>query len=134
MREWEVEDYEVIIKDGAGDTTPLRKSKAFYVVAYGKKCGTLSYWSETKPKTEEYSGACPKHFRTYDQAKAFIQDWNQSYAEAYEIVLKQKLDPNLKPQDLGMKLENLPRKPMAVAESKDCVDDLGLDGLAITDE
>ena len=33
-----------VIKDGAGETTPLRASQAFYAVAHGKRPGIYPYW------------------------------------------------------------------------------------------
>ena len=33
-----------VIKDGAGETTPLRDSQAFYAVAHGKRPGIHPYW------------------------------------------------------------------------------------------
>lgn len=33
-----------VIKDGAGETTPLRDSQAFYAVAHGKRPGIYPYW------------------------------------------------------------------------------------------
>jgi viroplasmin and RNaseH domain-containing protein len=33
-----------VIKDGAGETTPLRDSQAFYAVAHGKQPGIYPYW------------------------------------------------------------------------------------------
>lgn len=33
-----------VIKDGAGETTPLRDDQAFYAVAHGRKPGIYPYW------------------------------------------------------------------------------------------
>jgi len=33
-----------VIKDGAGETTPLRDSQAFYAVAHGKRPDIYPYW------------------------------------------------------------------------------------------
>ena len=38
-----------VIKDGAGDTTPLRDREAFYAVAHGKQPGIYSYWKYQFP-------------------------------------------------------------------------------------
>ena len=38
-----------VIKDGAGDTTPLRDREAFYAVAHGKQPGIYSYWKYEFP-------------------------------------------------------------------------------------
>lgn len=37
------------IKDGAGETTPLRGSVAFYAVAHGKRPGIYTYWQYEFP-------------------------------------------------------------------------------------
>jgi hypothetical protein len=39
-----VTEPEEVIKDGAGETTPLRDSQAFYAVAHGKRLGIYPYW------------------------------------------------------------------------------------------
>lgn len=37
-------EYDKKIKDGAGDTTPIKNGEAFYAVAYGSKPGIKNYW------------------------------------------------------------------------------------------
>ena len=44
MKENGVAEPKEVIKEGAGDTTPVLGSKAFYAVAYGEPSGIQSYW------------------------------------------------------------------------------------------
>ncbi|KAK8013572.1 hypothetical protein PG991_009165, partial [Apiospora marii] len=136
MTEWGVpkDEYAEILKNGAGETTPLHGCEAFYAVAHGKRPGIYSYWDETKLETEKISGVCHKHFRTRAQAEAFIEDWKQSYTEVYAMVLKQALDQDLRPRDLKMNLEDILEKPEAAAENKNCVDSLKMSLLDIKGE
>lgn len=43
LKEKKVMEPKVILKDGAGETTPLPGSKAFYAVANGRKPGIYEY-------------------------------------------------------------------------------------------
>ncbi len=38
-----------VIKEGAGSTTPVRDSQAFYAVAHGRKPGIYPYWQYERP-------------------------------------------------------------------------------------
>jgi viroplasmin and RNaseH domain-containing protein len=44
MKEREVTEPKEVIKVGAGETTPLRGSQAFYAVAHGRKPDIYPYW------------------------------------------------------------------------------------------
>ena len=44
LKEWEVEAPREVIIAGAGETTPIRNSEAFYAVAHGKQLGVTPYW------------------------------------------------------------------------------------------
>ena len=44
MNSKEVAKPKEVIKDGAGQTTPLGDSEAFYAVAHGKRPGIYPYW------------------------------------------------------------------------------------------
>jgi viroplasmin and RNaseH domain-containing protein len=35
----------------------------------------------TEPEVKEITGACYKRFRTRSQAEAFIEDWEESFAD-----------------------------------------------------
>lgn len=39
-----------VIKDGAGSTTPVRDSQAFYAVAHGRNTGIYPYWQYERPR------------------------------------------------------------------------------------
>lgn len=44
MRKRGVTKYKEIIKEGAGETSPLLDSQAFYAVAHGNRPGIYPYW------------------------------------------------------------------------------------------
>ena len=44
MNEKGVTEYEEVIKDGAGETTPLQGGQVFYAVAHGEHPGIYRYW------------------------------------------------------------------------------------------
>jgi viroplasmin and RNaseH domain-containing protein len=48
------------------------------------------------------SGACHKHFRTKEQAEAFIEDWKETYAEVLRREVKKALDEGLRPKDMKL--------------------------------
>ncbi|KAF1850581.1 uncharacterized protein K460DRAFT_412268 [Cucurbitaria berberidis CBS 394.84] len=95
-----------IIKDTALETTPARNSMAYYAVAHGANPGIRDFWYGPEGASQavhEISGACHKHFRTKEQAEAFIEDWKETYAEVWRRAVKEALDNGLRP--LGMKLD-----------------------------
>jgi hypothetical protein len=51
---------------------------------------------------EQISGACHKHFKTKEQAEAFIDDWKESYAEVWRRAVKEALDNGLRPRDMKL--------------------------------
>jgi hypothetical protein len=55
----------------------------------------------------EISGACYKRFKTEAQAKAFIDDWKQSYTEVWCRELRQALDMGLRPRDMKMSIQGV---------------------------
>ncbi|KAE8395827.1 hypothetical protein BDV23DRAFT_144886 [Aspergillus alliaceus] len=98
----------LVIKDGAGKTTPLRGDKAFYAVANGSNPGIYPYYYvKTEPKVKGYSGACYKHFRTRAQAEAFIEDWKNAYADVCRREIKAELDRGFRPPNMKLNLDIL---------------------------
>jgi hypothetical protein len=53
------------------------------------------------------SGACHKRFKTEAQAEAFIEDWNESFADALRIEVKKELDRGLKPRDMKLSVRGV---------------------------
>lgn len=54
-------------------------------------------------------GACYKHFRTKEQAEAFIEDWKETYAEVWCRAVKEALDKGLRPQDMKLDAKEIMR-------------------------
>lgn len=44
MKKMKVTKHTEVIKDGAGETSPLWNTKAYYAVAHGKQPGIYEYW------------------------------------------------------------------------------------------
>lgn len=44
-----------------------------------------------EPEVDKCSGACQKHFRTLQQAEAFIADWEETYACVVKAKIKDEL-------------------------------------------
>ena len=59
---------------------------------------------------DEIHGACHKRFRTEAQAKAFIKDWNESFADVCRRVVKGKLEKGVRPRDITLSVEGLLHK------------------------
>jgi len=55
----------------------------------------------------EFPGACHKHFRTKEQAEAFIEDWKETFLEVLHRALKNALDEGLRPQDLKLDTQRI---------------------------
>jgi hypothetical protein len=45
----------------------------------------------------KFSGACHKHFRTLQQAEAFIADWEEMYACVVKAKIKNELSDGYRP-------------------------------------
>jgi viroplasmin and RNaseH domain-containing protein len=57
----------------------------------------------------EVPGACHKHFRTKEQAEAFIEDWKETYAEVWRRAVGEALDEGLRPQDMKLNIKEMMR-------------------------
>ncbi|KAF2011977.1 hypothetical protein BU24DRAFT_267167 [Aaosphaeria arxii CBS 175.79] len=91
------------IKDTALDTTPTRNSYAYYAVANGRFPGIKRIWygeAGAKDDTDQFNHTCHKHFRTEAQAKAFIEDWKNAYADVVCRATVEALERGAKPSDL----------------------------------
>ena len=68
----------------------------------------------------EIPGACHMRFKTEVQAKAFIEDWKESYAEVWRREAKQALDRGLRPRDMKVSIDGI----LFEADEDDVVEDL----------
>lgn len=69
----------------------------------------MRYRGETGALEEihEISGACHKRFNTEAQAKAFIEDWKEAFAEVVRREVKEGLDRGLRPRNMNLSIEGL---------------------------
>ena len=58
-------------------------------------------------EVNKFSGSCHKHFRTMEQAEAFIEDWKVACTEVWSRELKKALDQGLRPVDIKLDLEGI---------------------------
>lgn len=60
---------------------------SFFFFFFGKASLTQSSsWNEhgcAMTRSDEVSGACHKHFRNYQQAQDFLNDWSHTVADLY---------------------------------------------------
>jgi Caulimovirus viroplasmin len=49
---------------------------------------------------DKFSGACHKHFRTLEQAEAFIADWEEMYACIVKAKIKEELSDGHRPAQM----------------------------------
>lgn len=61
----------------------------------------------TEEEVDKFSGACHKRFRTEEQAKAFIEDWKESFAEVCRREIKKELDKGLRPKDMKLSVASI---------------------------
>ena len=139
-----------VIKKGAGSTSPLRNSQAFYAVANGMTPGIHQYWQYEKPpggrpvyiyltscsgkaepEVKYVSGECHKRFRTLDQAEAFIEDWKETFADVYRGAIKDALDRGFRPNNMKLSTEGILHKSGEKTENTDIVDELNFGKLTI---
>jgi viroplasmin and RNaseH domain-containing protein len=58
-------------------------------------------------KVDGFEGACHKRFRTEAQAQAFIEDWNESYAQVVYREVKKGLDRGLQPRNMKPNVDGI---------------------------
>jgi hypothetical protein len=58
-------------------------------------------------ETYKISGACCKCFRTKAQAKTFIEDWKDLYADVVRQAVRKGLDEELRPGDMSLNVAGL---------------------------
>lgn len=56
---------------------------------------------------DEASGSCHRHFRTREQADAFIEDWKESVTLIYKKEIKKALDQGERPLDMKFDISGL---------------------------
>lgn len=69
-------------------------------VAVPGKLTRFSGENGAEKEVSEEKGSCHKRFRTMAQAKAFIVDWKESYAEIWCEEIKQALDRGFRPRGI----------------------------------
>lgn len=127
-------EHQEIIKNGAGETTPIWNSEGFYAVAYGGRPGIYNYWwgdKGSRPQVETISGACHKVFRTRAQAEAFIEDWKESFSDVFRRALKQMMDQGHRPNNMKLQLEAILSRTSPLADDVEDSETFGVDGLSL---
>ena len=76
-------------------------------------------------EVHEIPGACYKRFRTEAQAKAFIEDWIESFADVCRRVVKEKSKGGVRPQGMTLSVEGLLHKRHAEPVEEDIVKQFG---------
>jgi hypothetical protein len=61
----------------------------------------------TELEVKEIIGACYKRFRTRSQAEAFIEDWEESFADVWRRAAREGLDQGLRPRDTKVSVEGI---------------------------
>jgi hypothetical protein len=83
---------------------------------------------------KEAKYACHKKFRTFDQAKAFIEDWNESFADVWRRAIKAGLDRHLRPNDMKFSIDGILHKSDGESKSESLLDVVDLDRLTLKEE
>ena len=140
-----------VIKDGAGETAPIKGQEALYAVANGTRIGIKAYWlyesfefincywmliccSETLEDVEKSPNNCHKVFRTRAQAESFIKDWNEACADIWRREIMKKLDEGYRPLNLDFNTESILHKPNAPIEEMDIMTEVDLERLNLDRE
>lgn len=58
--------------------------------------------SDAKGAVEGITSACHQRFDTEEEAKKFIEDWKDAYAEIWRRAIRQGLDDGWKPKDMDV--------------------------------
>jgi len=64
-----------------------------------------------KLEVETFPGACYKHFRTCDQAEAFIEDWKSAVVDVYQRTIRDSLNNGDRPLNMRLTVTSLFREP-----------------------
>lgn len=88
----------------------------------------------SEQEVKEISGACHKRFRTHAQAEAFIEDWNESFANVWRRAIREGLDQGLRPRDMEIRVEGILHGTDGRTEGADVLDEVKLDKLSLKEE
>ena len=88
----------------------------------------------TEPEVKEITGACYKRFRTRSQAEAFIEDWEESFADVWRRAIREGLDQGLRPRDMKVRVEGILHETDEQTEDADVLDEVKLDKLSLKEE
>lgn len=65
---------------------------------------------------------CYKRFETRHEADAFIEDWKQSFADAYRWEIKKALDQGFRPHDMKFSVQGILHEIKTEVERADVLD------------
>lgn len=72
----------------------------------------------SEEEVKEVPGACFKRFRTSEQAQAFIEDWEESFADVWQREMRAKLHQGFRPRDMGLTLGGILDMPIVVIQGQ----------------
>lgn len=100
----------------SSSSSPSR-SKKYYAVAYGRQTGVFHDWEGANGATSEFTSACHESFSTEHEARQFIEDWREAYADVWRLKIRRGLNEGWKPEDLAVDISNIMVKEGVLVES-----------------
>ena len=88
----------------------------------------------TELKVKEISGACYKRFKTRSQAEAFIEDWEESFADVWRRAIREGLDQGFRPRGMKVSVEGILHEIDEQTEDVDVLDKVKLEKLNLKEE
>ncbi|KAL2818255.1 hypothetical protein BDW59DRAFT_165587 [Aspergillus cavernicola] len=74
-------EFDEVLKYPTQDTAVPQSRGRYYAVAYGGNTGVFKDWQAVEKVTKGFKSACHQRFDSEREAKEFIQDWKDAYAE-----------------------------------------------------
>ncbi|RJE27008.1 hypothetical protein PHISCL_00709 [Aspergillus sclerotialis] len=96
--------FDEAVKHAAENKTIQLPEGKYYAVAGGKTTRVFYSWKDAEESIKGTS-ACHERFSTEQEAKQFIEDWKDAYADTWRRAIRQALDNGWRPKDMELDIE-----------------------------
>ncbi|KAI9367691.1 hypothetical protein BJX61DRAFT_537846 [Aspergillus egyptiacus] len=107
LQERGFDGFSAVVESKSRSTTPTRRPKRFYAVAYGRTTGVFKDYRDVELATKGFRSACHQGFETREEAERFIDEWRTSYCEVLQKSIRDGLDNGWLPRDLSFNIETI---------------------------
>ncbi|KAJ5364459.1 uncharacterized protein N7496_010172 [Penicillium cataractarum] len=101
-----IKEYDEVIRSTVHGSHRKARGK-YYAVALGKTTGIFEDWGEVENATKGVKYACQQRFDTESEAKEFIDDWNEAFADIWRQEIRDGLKDGWRVKSLDLDLASV---------------------------